>query len=835
MKKEHILIVEDERLVATDIKVCLKRLGYEVAGVTYSGEAAIKKAEELKPDLVLMDIVLEGKINGIDAAAKIRSRFNIPVVYLTAYSDLITIERAKKAEPYGYILKPFEDRDLHSTIEMALYKHTMENMLRESEAFNFALFQYNPIETIAVDHEGKVKKINMAKRKSGDRLPNLGDVMYKDYAGKHEIDMHAELTACINKGKKKDFPELKYGEKFLSITIAPFSEGAIITSQDITERKRAEEALQDSKERYHAIFGQAADSLVLVDGETGELVEFNDKAHENLGYSREEFKKLKIPDFEIIESTGEVVKHIDRIIKEGADTFETKHKTKDGDIRDILVSSRAISIREKNFIQSIWRDITEHKRAQEALRIERDNLTRILESMEDGVYIVNQQYDFEYVNPILIKEFGQPGKKKCYTYFHDRKKVCPWCKNKDVFAGKIVRWEWYSFKNQKTYDLIDTPIKNPDGSISKLEIFRDITHQKRAEKALREREAQYRNLIEGSPDIIWSFSDKKGTLYASSRVESFLGYSPDYLYKNPWLWTKSIHPDDQDHIVNAIKDFATGKEIDVEYRIRNSRGNWRWFHDRSIGRKVKDKETIIDGISSDITERKKTEEELKQSQVQLRDLTAHLQSIREQERTVIAREMHDELGQSLTALKMDLSWLDRKTPKDQKPLVDRIISMRELIDSTLQTVKRISAELRPELLDDLGLSAAIEWQGEEFQNRTGIKSEVTMDPEEIILDRERSTAIFRIFQETLTNVARHSHATRVTVKLKVKTGKIELKVKDNGKGITEKQISGPKSFGLIGIRERVHFLEGDVTIRGAQDKGTTVTVRIPIPKEGKAG
>jgi signal transduction histidine kinase len=161
--------------------------------------------------------------------------------------------------------------------------------------------------------------------------------------------------------------------------------------------------------------------------------------------------------------------------------------------------------------------------------------------------------------------------------------------------------------------------------------------------------------------------------------------------------------------------------------------------------------------------------------------------------------------------------------------------MRKLIDSTLQTVKRISTDLRPELLDDLGLSAAIEWQGEEFQNRTGIKCGMTIDPEEIILDRERSTAIFRIFQETLTNVARHANATRVAINLKMKTAKIELKIKDNGEGITEKQISNPKSFGLIGIRERVHFLDGDVKIKGVQDKGTTVTVRIPIPKEGNAG
>jgi signal transduction histidine kinase len=137
-------------------------------------------------------------------------------------------------------------------------------------------------------------------------------------------------------------------------------------------------------------------------------------------------------------------------------------------------------------------------------------------------------------------------------------------------------------------------------------------------------------------------------------------------------------------------------------------------------------------------------------------------------------------------------------------------------------------ELRPGLLDDLGLVAAIEWQAEEFQKRTGIKCEATLDPEEIILDQDRSTAISRILQETLTNVSRHANATKVKVNLRKKAGKLILKVNDNGKGITEKQISDPKSFGLIGIRERVHLFGGEVKISGIRDKGTTVTVNIPL-------
>lgn len=224
---------------------------------------------------------------------------------------------------------------------------------------------------------------------------------------------------------------------------------------------------------------------------------------------------------------------------------------------------------------------------------------------------------------------------------------------------------------------------------------------------------------------------------------------------------------------------------------------------------------------------------LRDSREQLRNLSAHLQSAIEKERMNIAREIHDELGQALTALKMDLFWLENRFPKDQKLLLEKTKSMSRLVDETIKSVQRISTELRPGLLDDLGLAAAIEWQAEEFQKRTGIKCEVTLDPEDIILGQDISITIFRIFQETLTNVARHANATMVKVSLNEKAEKIVLEVRDNGKGITEKQISNPKSFGLIGIRERVHIIGGEFKIIGIQDEGTTVTVSIPLGRKGE--
>ncbi len=231
---------------------------------------------------------------------------------------------------------------------------------------------------------------------------------------------------------------------------------------------------------------------------------------------------------------------------------------------------------------------------------------------------------------------------------------------------------------------------------------------------------------------------------------------------------------------------------------------------------------------TDINERKQAEERLRTSHEQLRSLSAHLESVREEERTRMAREIHDELGQILTALKIDLSWLTKRFAKGQESLLEKTESMYELVDTAIQTVQRIAAELRPGVLDDLGLTAAIEWQAGEFEKLTEIKYEFSSNPKDIVLDQDRSTAIFRIFQETLTNVVRHANATKVKVSLKEEVGKIVLSIRDNGKGIGKKQISDPKAFGLVGMRERARFWGGEVKISSTLGKGTTVAVSIPL-------
>jgi PAS domain S-box-containing protein len=230
----------------------------------------------------------------------------------------------------------------------------------------------------------------------------------------------------------------------------------------------------------------------------------------------------------------------------------------------------------------------------------------------------------------------------------------------------------------------------------------------------------------------------------------------------------------------------------------------------------------------DITERKQAEEELAKRAEQMRALAGYVESVREDERTRIAREIHDEFGQFLTALKMDLVWVSRRLPiEDEKR--ERLNQASSLVDENVRRVQRIATELRPGLLDDLGLMTALEWQAHEFSKHTGLLCQLNLPEQDLQLNPSLNTTLFRIFQETLTNVARHARASRVDVSLQEDDEALLLSIRDNGRGITETQLTDPHSLGLLGMHERVAHWNGKLSIRGEAGKGTTVTVHIPIP------
>src|SRR5579872_143007 len=351
-----------------------------------------------------------------------------------------------------------------------------------------------------------------------------------------------------------------------------------------------------------------------------------------------------------------------------------------------------------------------------------------------------------------------------------------------------------------------------------------IAASKLAKDVLRQSEDSLRLIIDTIPTMAWTLRPDGAVDFLNQRWMDYTGLSLEEI-KDP---NRVVHPADLPRVVEKwLVDMAAGRPSEDEMRLRNAEGEFRWFLVRTVPLRD-DSGAIVKwfGTSTEIEDRKKAEDALQHSLEELRALASHLQSVREEERRRVAREIHDELGQALTGIMLESASLIRELPKDAKQQSTRAELIMKLADETIQTVRRISTELRPGILDDLGLMAAVEWAAEEFQSRTGTNCRLDLPEDDIVIDRERATALFRILQETLTNVARHANATQVNVRLAKEKGSLLLEVHDNGKGISKEQLSAGRSLGILGMRERAVLLGGGLAISGAPGQGTTIKVRI---------
>ncbi len=359
----------------------------------------------------------------------------------------------------------------------------------------------------------------------------------------------------------------------------------------------------------------------------------------------------------------------------------------------------------------------------------------------------------------------------------------------------------------------------------------NISQRRKVEKALRESEEKYRDLYDHAPDMYHSINGEGIIIDCNETEARMLGYKKVEIIGRPVtdFWTeesKRLHEQDFPILKSEIKEREFEREL-----VRSDGGTFvaslHVFTETDKNNKFVKTKTI----ARDITESKHLENDLKNSREELRSLSAHLQSVREEERRCIASEIHDELGQVLTTLKLDLSWLKTRLSKESNQLSTSVQSMSDLVDKTIESVQRISSELRPGVLDHLGLSDAIEWLAGEVCGRKGLQYDIIIEPEDIKLDQNRSIAIFRIFQEALTNIVRHAQATMMEVHLRKGRSFLTLEVTDNGLGIPAEKLTDHNSYGLIGIRERARYLGGDARIEGLPGSGTTVVVNIPLASE----
>jgi len=351
-------------------------------------------------------------------------------------------------------------------------------------------------------------------------------------------------------------------------------------------------------------------------------------------------------------------------------------------------------------------------------------------------------------------------------------------------------------------------------------------------KALRQSEERFRSLIESAPTAMM-VSRKAAILYANQAYLRMFGYSDPSEIENTSV-LNHIAPEDVRAIRARIRAREQSRKKPDTYEIKGRRKDGSVFpvHVEVARIQFADGPVSV-AFLTDITEQKMKEEELRTSREQLRSLAARLESLREEERTILSREIHDEFGQSLTGLKMDLAWLAKRLPKDQEALVQKAHSMLKLVDENVKLIRKISTRLRPGILDDFGLLAAMEWQAREFDHRTGIRCKVSSNAKNIHLDKNISSSLFRVFQEALTNIARHSGATTVDVRLKKGRNKLAMEIRDNGKGLKEGEAQPLKSLGILGMQERVQLMKGTFTIQSAPGEGTRIGVSIPTGNRGK--
>ncbi|MDI6743287.1 MAG: PAS domain-containing sensor histidine kinase, partial [Smithella sp.] len=357
----------------------------------------------------------------------------------------------------------------------------------------------------------------------------------------------------------------------------------------------------------------------------------------------------------------------------------------------------------------------------------------------------------------------------------------------------------------------------------------DITERKEAGSRLEELEALESSILDAIPQAVLGLHERRIN-FANHAVKIIFGWHREELIGKSirMIYRNEEEADKVGEIFYSSLEKQRTYETEYPCLCKDGREIICRMKASRIGEKLREKRIVV--TFEDITEQKKAQEELERSRQELRNLSAHLQSVREEESTRVARKIHDELGQSLTALQMDLSWLENRLPPDNKDIREKTRSMSGLVDETIDSVHKITLELRPSMLDDLGLSAAIEWQAGDFQKRSGIRCQVNIRRDNDLIDKELATAVFRIFQETLTNIARHAKATNCRVSLTKNEKELCLEVTDNGIGITQWQIDDSLSFGMIGMRERAHLWGGTVHVRNVKTSGTTVRVMIPLGK-----
>jgi PAS domain S-box-containing protein len=361
--------------------------------------------------------------------------------------------------------------------------------------------------------------------------------------------------------------------------------------------------------------------------------------------------------------------------------------------------------------------------------------------------------------------------------------------------------------------------------------YRQTDERRASDAALQSAQARVGDIVDSAMDAIISVDESQRIVLYNAAAEKVFLWPRAAMLGQPLdrLLPERLRAGHRGHVERFGRTGATPRRMGDQTVLVGLRANGEEFPiEASISQHSEDGRGLFTVILRDVTERVRAEEALRKSKEELREFALISDSVREQEKSRIARELHDELAQSLTALKMDVTWLRGHVPAGDRPVSEKLNDIEALLDGTVAATRRISADLRPLMLDDLGLVPAVEWLVQKFTERNAIPCELDIGAPDLELRDPHASAVFRILQESLTNAARHAQASRVEVSIDLRDGAVALRVRDNGRGFSPQQPRKPGSYGLMGLRERAYLLGGEVNIASEPDRGTTIEVRIPL-------
>lgn len=611
------------------------------------------------------------------------------------------------------------------------------------------------------------------------------------------------------------------------------------TISDITEQRKATEAIIKKEKQYRTLFNFSPNGILLEDAQ-GTIIDINPAFVELMGYSKEELIGKKVHVLTHPDQQDDVAINIRKLLEGNALFHVERSLKKDGTIAYMELSERSFTLPDgQKGIICIANDITERILAEKALRDSEERYKSLFFHAPVGIITMDLDGNPVNANNTALEILGSPsGAETAKINVLEYKPLVKAGFSADFIKcirnGKILRNErFYKTHWGKEVYLryILTPTKGKDNQISGIQcLLEDISERKIAEEALKESEFQLSESQKVANLGSYVYNIANNNWKSSPILNTVFGIDENYKTDLDG-WVKIVHPDDREMMLNYFETSVLKNHefFNKEYRIqRISDQKVRWVHGlgalefNSKGKLVK-----MIGTIQDITERKIAEQSLKESEEQLRQLTIYMDSKTEEEKKRIGKEIHDGLGQLLTGLKMDLQWIAKKWPTQSESLKRKLTSMNNIIDTSVKEVQKLSIQLRPKMLDELGLLETIQWEAAHFEERTGIYCRVLFVPDEFDVEHERSSTIYRILMELLTNVYRHANATKVEILLEKHKDKYEMQFTDNGIGIEKEKVKSKFSFGLISITERVHTWSGNIEFISTKNKGTKVIVQIP--------